>query len=161
MELQTLQKQIIKESKNRLELAKEVISLKKEIIKSSIQASIRFSALIQASINFISSFDSTQASTQLHLKLRFIFTLPLTFKFILNLQNPVLKQWINHGLHSHKPHMNINTVDHAEDEFMVIACDGIWLIFFQVLGFCLLGLLSHFSLRHLLLSLMLGPFIDS
>jgi hypothetical protein len=34
MELQTLQKQIIKESKNRLELAKEVISLKKEIIKS-------------------------------------------------------------------------------------------------------------------------------
>ncbi|KAK2395395.1 glycosyltransferase family protein [Trifolium repens] len=67
-------------------------------------------------------------------------------------------------------------VDHAEDEFMVIACDGIWLIFFQVLGFCLLGLLSHFSLRHLLLSLMscfrmqcedhhnlllLGPFIDS
>ncbi|KAK2395394.1 hypothetical protein QL285_057135 [Trifolium repens] len=40
----------------------------------STQASIRFSALIQASINFISSFDSTQASTQLHLKLRFIFT---------------------------------------------------------------------------------------
>ncbi|KAK2397248.1 hypothetical protein QL285_058843 [Trifolium repens] len=30
---------------------------------------------------------------------------------------------------------DINTVDHAEDEFMVIACDGIWLIFFQVLGF--------------------------
>ncbi|KAK2450162.1 hypothetical protein QL285_009295 [Trifolium repens] len=33
MELETLQKQIIKESKNRLELTKEVISLKKEIIK--------------------------------------------------------------------------------------------------------------------------------
>ncbi|WJX84469.1 alpha-galactosidase [Trifolium repens] len=40
---------------------------------------------------------------------------------------------------------DINTVDHAEDEFMVIACDGIWLIFFQVLGFCLLSLWNSWN----------------
>ncbi|WJX63154.1 hypothetical protein P8452_48074 [Trifolium repens] len=96
-----------------------------------------FDSSFDSFLSFDSSFD------QLHLKLRFNSSFDSTSS--------------QASIHFH----DINTVDHAEDEFMVIACDGIWLIFFQVLGFCLLGLLSHFSLRHLLLSLMLGPFIDS
>jgi hypothetical protein len=46
MKLQTLQKQIIKESKNRLELPKEVISLKKEIIKSRQLPSMSFGKMV-------------------------------------------------------------------------------------------------------------------